>query len=64
MLDKTDLKTLLYLDLDGRISLTNLAGKIGISKQALNYRLKKLTSEKYILGHIAIIDVHKLGLLT
>jgi Lrp/AsnC family leucine-responsive transcriptional regulator len=52
------------LDLDGRIPLTELAGQVGLSKQALNYRLKKLNENRYILGHIAIIDIHRLGLLT
>jgi len=64
MLDEIDRKILWHFDLDGRIALTDLAAHVGITKQTLNYRLKKLTGSGYITGHIAVIDIHRLGLLT
>lgn len=63
-LDKIDRDILWNLDLDARLPLTDLAGKIGLSKQGLNYRLNKLTETGIIKGYYAIIDTHRLGLLT
>lgn len=63
-LDNTDRKILWHLDLDARTPLTDLATAVGLSKQGLNYRLKKLTESGLIRGYYAIIDTHRLGLLT
>ncbi len=63
-MDTTDREIVWGLDLNERISLTELAEKIGISKQALNGRLQKLTERGILTGHYAIIDTHRLGLLT
>ncbi|MBI2148275.1 Lrp/AsnC family transcriptional regulator [Candidatus Woesearchaeota archaeon] len=61
MLDKKDLKILWELDNNARISLSELAKKIGISKQNLNYRIKKLIQKDYLLGFTTLINFHKLG---
>lgn len=63
-LDKIDREILWNLDLDARIPLTDLASRVGLSKQGLNYRLNKLTESGIIKGYYAIIDTHRLGLLT
>src|SRR3989338_6871636 len=63
-LDKIDFKILYNLDYNARISLTELSKKINISKQNLNYRLKKLINNKTILGFMSVIDIHHLGYLT
>ena len=46
-LDKIDLKILYDLDYNARISLTELSARVGISKQNLNYRLKKLHRQRH-----------------
>ena len=63
-LDKIDFRILYHLDYNARISLTELSKKAGISKQNLNYRLKKLIKDKVLLGFMSVIDIHHLGYLT
>jgi Lrp/AsnC family leucine-responsive transcriptional regulator len=63
-LDKIDFKILYHLDYNARISLTELSRKAGISKQNLNYRLKKLIKDNVLLGFMSVIDIHHLGYLT
>ncbi len=63
-LDKTDYKIVYYLDYNARIPLSELAKKVTISKQNLNYRLKKLMQQKVITGFMSVINIHQLGYLT
>ena len=63
-LDKTDYKILCNLDYNARISLSELAQNVNLSKQNLNYRLKKLINEKILLGFMSMVDIHRLGYLT
>lgn len=63
-LDKTDYKILYNLDYNGRISLSELAQNVNLSKQNINYRLKKLSQSKVLLGFMTMIDIHHLGYLT
>jgi len=63
-LDKVNYKILSNLDFNARIPVTLLAKKVNISKQNLNYRLKKLIENKVILGFISVINVHSLSYLT
>ena len=63
-LDKIDLKILYDLDYNARISLTELSARVGISKQNLNYRLKKLIKNNVILGFMSIVNIHHLGYFT
>jgi Lrp/AsnC family transcriptional regulator, regulator for asnA, asnC and gidA len=63
-IDKTDYKILYNLDYNARIPLSELAKKVNISKQNLNYRIKKLIKEKVILGFMSVIDIHRLNHLT
>lgn len=61
-LDAFDLKILQAMSEDARISVTELASKIGLSKTPCHARLKKLENNGYILGYRALIDPVKLGL--
>lgn len=60
-LDLTDHKILFELDNNSRQSFNKLAKKVRLSKDVANYRVKRLESEKYILGYQTIIDFTRLG---
>ena len=60
-LDKIDLAILKALSLDGRLSVTALSEKIGLSKTPCQLRMKRLQAEGYITGFRAVIDPSKLG---
>lgn len=64
-LDPADRRVLAALQDDGRISLVDLAEKIGLSPTATTERVKRLTRDGYILGYSARLDPEKLrrGLL-
>ena len=64
MLDLKDKKILYHLDLNSRESINQIAKKVGLSKDLVNYRIKRLEKEDYILGYQTIIDFKKLGYLT
>ncbi|MGF9693949.1 Lrp/AsnC family transcriptional regulator [Rhizobium sp. 0TCS1.26] len=61
-LDAFDLKILAVLAEDGRIAVTELASRIGLSKTPSAARLKRLTETGYIEGFKAVINQKKLGL--
>lgn len=63
-LDKIDYKILWNLDYNARMSLSELASNTNLSKQNLNYRIKKLINENVLLGFMSVIDIHHLGYLT
>ncbi len=60
LLDK-DREILFELSLNSRASLTELARRTGMSKQALSYRLGLLEKNKVILGYHAITNIYLLG---
>jgi Lrp/AsnC family transcriptional regulator, leucine-responsive regulatory protein len=60
-LDDFDRKMLKVLAHDGRITVTALAEKIGLSKTPCQQRLKRLVSQGVIRGFRAIIDPTRLG---
>lgn len=64
MLDVKDRKILYQLDMNSRQPLNQIAKKVGLSKDIVNYRLKKLEADNYIQGYQTIIDFQKLGYLT
>jgi len=47
---------------DGRMSVTELARRVGLSKTPCQVRLRRLIDEGYIRGFRAVIDPAKLGL--
>ncbi len=61
-LDAYDRKILEIVSDDGRIPVTELASRIGLSKTPCNARLKRLVDEGYIRGFRAVLNPHKLGL--
>lgn len=60
-LDHFDLKIIEALSEDGRMSVLQLAKKVGLSKTPCQTRLKRLVDEGYILGFRAMLNQHKLG---
>ncbi len=63
-LDKKDRELLYLLDINGRMSFSQLAKKTKMSKQVVKYRIERLENEKYIKGYFTMIDTSKLGLIT
>jgi len=61
-LDRFDHAILSALGQDGRMSVTDLAKKIGLSKSPTQARLKRLESDGFILGYRAMIDPIRLGM--
>ncbi len=61
-LDPFDLKILDILAEDGRISITDLAEKVGLSKTPVAARFRRLVDEGYILGFRAVLNTRKLGI--
>lgn len=60
--DRFDLKILSVLTEDGRISVTDLAKRIGLSKSPTQARLRKLEQDGVITGYRAMLDPIRLGL--
>jgi DNA-binding Lrp family transcriptional regulator len=60
-LDKADLKILSELDKNCRIPSTQLAKKIGKSRQAVEYRINQLVEKGIITCFNASINPHKIG---
>lgn len=61
-LDGFDRSILRIMAANGRISITNLAQRIGLSKSPTQARLKRLEHEGYIKGYCALLDPIRLGL--
>lgn len=61
-LDRFDRSILAILAEDGRISVTNLARRIGLSKSPTQARLKRLEKTGIIIGYRAMLDPIRLGL--
>lgn len=63
-IDKTDSKILYELDMNCRQSNSQIAKKIRVSKDVINYRIRKLEEAGIIEGYRTVIDTSKLGYLT
>ncbi len=61
-LDSIDLKILLAISRDARITVTELSDQVGLSKTPCHTRLRRLENDGYILGYRALLDPVKLGL--
>ena len=61
-LDRFDHAILSVLAEDGRISITDLARRIGLSKSPTQARLRRLEEQGVILGYRAMLDPIRLGL--
>lgn len=60
-LDRFDLKMLDILSIDGRISVAEMARRIGLSKTPCQVRLKRLQEAGFIKSYRAILNPSKLG---
>ncbi len=60
-LDRTDLKIIAELQKNARITITELAGRVGLSKTPCQVRMRRLEEEGYITGYTALVDQSKLG---
>jgi DNA-binding Lrp family transcriptional regulator len=63
-LDKKDREILYLLDLNGRLSYSQIARKVKISKQVAKYRIERLEKEGFIKGYFTMIDTSRLGYTT
>ncbi|PKP89865.1 MAG: ArsR family transcriptional regulator [Alphaproteobacteria bacterium HGW-Alphaproteobacteria-16] len=61
-LDLFDRKIIDILRQDGRISITDLAARVGLSKTPCQVRVKRLVASGTIRGFRAIVDPRRLGL--
>jgi len=61
-IDYIDRRIIAALVQDGRMSITDLAEKVGLSKTPCQLRLKKLMQNGVISGFRAILDQTKIGL--
>ncbi|WP_183611682.1 Lrp/AsnC family transcriptional regulator [Novosphingobium hassiacum] len=61
-LDQFDRKIIELLSRDGRMSVTELAEKVGLSKTPCQVRLKRLVDDGVIKGFRAVLDMALLGL--
>jgi Lrp/AsnC family leucine-responsive transcriptional regulator len=61
-LDRFDRAILSALAVEARISVTELARRIGLSKSPTQTRLKRLEEVGYIRGYRAVLDPIRLGL--
>ncbi|MBS1154834.1 MAG: transcriptional regulator [Proteobacteria bacterium] len=61
-LDKTDRKILTILQREARISITELAARIGLSPTPVNERVKRLERDHVITGYHAHLNQQLLGL--
>lgn len=60
-LDRFDRAVLRAVAADGRISITDLARKVGLSKSPTQARLKRLEAAGVIMGYRAQVDPIRLG---
>jgi Lrp/AsnC family transcriptional regulator, leucine-responsive regulatory protein len=60
--DQFDLKILDILAQDGRIAVTELAERVGLSRTPCQQRLNRLVASGVILGFRAVVDPQALGL--
>lgn len=59
--DLKDRKILGYLSSNARIPLTVLAKKVGLSRDAVNYRIKNYEEKGVIQGYRTMVDISKFG---
>ncbi|MEB2528828.1 Lrp/AsnC family transcriptional regulator [Kocuria rosea] len=61
-MDRVDRKILAQLQQDGRLSLTELAGRVGLSVSPCHRRLRAMEASGVISGYRAQLDAQALGL--
>ncbi len=63
-LDDADRRLLAALQQDARLSIQELAEKVGLSPSPTWRRLRRLEQEGVIAAHVALLDARRLGLNT
>jgi len=61
-LDETDKKILKFLSTNARINIVDLAEKTKLSRDIVNYRLKKMEKNKIVVGYRAYPNLEIIGL--
>lgn len=61
-LDRIDLAIVRELQKNGRITVTELASRVGLSKTPCQVRMRRLEEQGYITGYTALVNQTKLGL--
>jgi len=61
-LDETDLKILKELSANARIHIIKLAGKTNLSRDVVNYRIKKLTEDRIISQYRCYLNLQNLNI--
>ena len=59
--DRFDLAIIAELQRNARITITELASRVGLSKTPCQVRIRRLEKGGYILGYTTLIDKSKLG---
>jgi len=60
-LDEIDRKILRVLQMEARLTTSELAGRVGVSPSPCWTRVKRLEEAGYITGYVALLDQEKLG---
>ncbi len=60
-LDRIDRNILAVLARSGRLSMAELAERVGLSKTPVQARVKRLEKDGFIRGYAAIVDREKMG---
>lgn len=63
-LDEKDRKILWLLSIDARQSFAQIGKKVGLSKEVVNYRVKRLLSEGVVKRFFTLVDPSALGYIT
>ncbi|MEV4129166.1 Lrp/AsnC family transcriptional regulator [Nocardia sp. NPDC049707] len=61
-MDRVDRKILAELQADGRLTLTDLAGRVGLSVSPCHRRVRELEQSGVIRGYCAVVDPAAVGL--
>lgn len=60
-LDRIDRNILVALGRDGRLSMNDLAEKVGLSKTPVQARVRRLEKDGIIRGYSAVVDRERIG---
>ncbi|MER2534596.1 MAG: Lrp/AsnC ligand binding domain-containing protein [Rhizobiaceae bacterium] len=60
-MDRLDLNILAALSREGRLSMAELAARVGLSKSPVQARVRKLEKDGVIRGYAAIVDRERIG---
>ena len=56
-LDRIDLSIIRELQKNGRITVTDLASRVGLSKTPCQVRMRRLEEQGYITGYSAMVNL-------